>query len=75
MVATLLNNAGVSESIIALLRAAVAFLGTFFFLKWMMPYLPSDQGREYAVDGALSKGKARGAGIPCGPGNAYRIFG
>lgn len=48
---------------IALLRAAVAFLGTFFFLKWMMPYLPSDQGREYAVDGALSKGKARGAGI------------
>ena len=28
-----------------------------------MPYLPSDQGREYAVDGALSKGKARGAGI------------
>ena len=63
MVATLLNNAGVSESIIALLRAAVAFLGTFFFLKWMMPYLPSDQGREYAVDGALSKGKARGAGI------------
>ncbi len=63
MVATLLNNAGVSESMIALLRAAVAFLGTFFFLKWMMPYLPSDQGREYAVDGALSKGKARGAGI------------
>lgn len=63
MVATLLNNAGVSESIIALLRSAVAFLGTFFFLKWMMPYLPSDQGREYAVDGALSKGKARGAGI------------
>ena len=63
MVATLLNNAGVSESIIALLRAAVAFFGTFFFLKWMMPYLPSDQGREYAVDGALSKGKARGAGI------------
>lgn len=63
MVATLLNNAGVSESIIALLRAAVAFLGTFFFLKLMMPYLPSDQGREYAVDGALSKGKARGAGI------------
>lgn len=63
MVATLLNNAGVSESMIALLRAAVAFLDTFFFLKWMMPYLPSDQGREYAVDGALSKGKARGAGI------------
>ena len=63
MVATLLNNAGVSESMIALLRVAVAFLGTFFFLKWMMPYLPSDQGREYAVDGALSKGKARGAGI------------
>lgn len=63
MVATLLNNAGVSESMIALLRAAVAFLGTFFFLKWMMPYLPSDQGREYAVDGALSRGKARGAGI------------
>lgn len=41
----------------------VAFIGTFFMTKVCMDILPTDLGREFAVDGAKSKGKPRGAGI------------
>ncbi|MGN0601909.1 MAG: phospho-N-acetylmuramoyl-pentapeptide-transferase [Oscillospiraceae bacterium] len=40
-----------------------SFALTFFALKFFMRVLPKDQGRQYAVNGALSEGKPRGAGI------------
>lgn len=41
----------------------VTFLAGFFSLKYLMRLLPKDQGREFAVNGKLSEGKPRGAGI------------
>lgn len=43
--------------------AAAAFLITLAGLTLGRRFLPKDQGREFAVNGALSKGKARGAGL------------
>lgn len=44
-----------------------AFLGAFFIsflnIKYFKRILPKDQGRAFAVNGALSEGKPRGAGI------------
>ena len=49
---------------IALMTMFLAsFLLTFFSLKLFRRVLPKDQGREFAVNGSLSEGKARGAGI------------
>ena len=45
------------------LLAVGSFLITFLSLKLFMRVLPKDQGREFAVNGALSEGKPRGAGI------------
>ena len=42
---------------------AVSFLMAFFAKKYFMKLLPKDQGRKLAVNGALSEGKPRGAGI------------
>ena len=42
---------------------AVTFLLTFFSIKFLKKKLPQDMGRAFAVNGANSKGKARGAGI------------
>lgn len=39
------------------------FFTTLFLLRKFMHKLPCDEGRDYAVDGKLSKGKPRGAGI------------
>ena len=36
---------------------------TFFAIKTGLDRLPKDQGRKYAVNGELSKGKPRGAGL------------
>ncbi len=44
------------------LFCASALIG-FFSIKYFMKLLPKDQGREFAVNGALSEGKPRGAGI------------
>lgn len=46
-----------------LVTAAAAFLLTLGGLVLGRQFLPKDQGREFAVNGALSKGKARGAGL------------
>lgn len=46
-----------------LLMTASAFLLTLAGLVLGCRFLPKDQGREFAVNGALSKGKARGAGL------------
>lgn len=41
----------------------LAFFLTCLSLKLFMDKLPRDGGRKYAINGALSKGKPRGAGI------------
>ncbi|MBR7083805.1 MAG: phospho-N-acetylmuramoyl-pentapeptide-transferase [Oscillospiraceae bacterium] len=46
-----------------LLSAVISFVLTFGGIELGSKFLPKDQGREFAVNGALSKGKARGAGI------------
>ena len=43
--------------------AIVAFAATIILMKLLAPKLPHDQGRAFAVEGALSKGKVRGAGL------------
>lgn len=45
------------------LAVGATFLITFFALKFFMRFLPKDQGRQFAVNGALSEGKPRGAGL------------
>lgn len=45
------------------ITAGIAFLMGFLSLKYFMKILPKDHGREFAVNGALSEGKPRGAGI------------
>ena len=48
---------------IAFLGLILAFLLTCFLLKTLQNILPRDGGRAFAVNGALSQGKPRGAGI------------
>lgn len=48
---------------IAMLGVLVAFVLTFLMLRFPLPFLPTDQGRAFAVNGALSKGKLRGVGL------------
>ena len=43
--------------------AIVAFAATIILMKLLAPKLPHDQGRAFAVEGALSKGKVRGVGL------------
>ena len=40
-----------------------AFALTFFAIKIGIARLPKDQGRKYAINGELAKGKPRGAGL------------
>ena len=47
----------------SILLFGVSFLLPFFAFKYGMRFLPKDQGREFAVNGKLSEGKPRGAGI------------
>ncbi|WP_051209319.1 phospho-N-acetylmuramoyl-pentapeptide-transferase [Butyrivibrio sp. WCD3002] len=47
----------------AAIAMAVAFLLTFITLNMRFGFLPQDQGRAFAINGALSKGKLRGVGI------------
>lgn len=48
---------------IAMVGVLFAFILTFFCLRFPFSFLPKDQGREFAVNGALSKGKIRGVGL------------
>ncbi len=45
------------------LGALFGFFATFLMTKYLMHKLPADEGRDFAVDGKLSKGKPRGAGL------------
>lgn len=40
-----------------------AFVATLILMKLLADKLPHDQGRAFAVEGTLSKGKVRGAGL------------
>ena len=50
-------------SIIAFVGVLFAFDATCFAIAKWNKYLPSDHGRQFAHDGALSAGKPRGAGL------------
>ncbi len=51
------------SNVIMLIGVAVAFAATIIFHNLFKDRLPHDQGRAFAVEGQLSKGKARGSGI------------
>jgi phospho-N-acetylmuramoyl-pentapeptide-transferase len=46
-----------------LVSVLAAFILTFFAIKIGISRLPKDQGRKYAINGELAKGKPRGAGL------------
>lgn len=48
---------------VLLLGAVFAFVFTLILMNKLSDKLPHDQGRAFAVDGSLSKGKVRGVGI------------
>ena len=56
-------NQYLSEAQILGIGALVTFAITFLALKFPLPFLPVDKGREYALNGELSKGKVRGVGL------------
>lgn len=51
------------QSRINVLAVLVSFGMTFLVIDVFRDKLPQDHGRQFAVNGALSKGKARGAGL------------
>jgi phospho-N-acetylmuramoyl-pentapeptide-transferase len=61
MINNILNS--VPANIIALAGLIFAFVVTCLLLAKCNDRLPKDQGREFAVNGALSAGKPRGAGF------------
>ncbi|WP_051204528.1 phospho-N-acetylmuramoyl-pentapeptide-transferase [Butyrivibrio sp. VCD2006] len=48
---------------VAAIGMMVSFVLTFLTLNMKFSFLPQDQGRAFAINGALSKGKLRGVGI------------
>ena len=52
-----------NTTLVLLVPMLCSFLIAFFSLKVFKRILPKDQGRAFAVNGALSEGKPRGAGI------------
>ena len=52
-----------NTTLVLLVPMLCSFLIAFFSLKFLKRILPKDQGRAFAVNGALSEGKPRGAGI------------
>lgn len=52
-----------NTTLVLLVPMLCSFLIVFFSLKFFKRILPKDQGRAFAVNGALSEGKPRGAGI------------
>lgn len=51
------------SNIVLIAGIVVAFALTIILMKALADKLPHDQGRAFAVDGALSKGKVRGTGL------------
>lgn len=52
-----------NTTLVLLVPMLCSFLIAFFSLKFFKRILPKDQGRAFAVNGTLSEGKPRGAGI------------
>ena len=52
-----------SANQVIMIGMLVAFVLTFLCLRFPFSFLPKDHGREYAINGALSKGKIRGVGL------------
>lgn len=52
-----------NTTLVLLVPMLCSFLIAFFSLKFFKRILPKDQGRAFAVNGELSEGKPRGAGI------------
>ena len=52
-----------NTTLVLLVPMLCSFLVAFFSLKFFKRILPKDEGRAFAVNGALSEGKPRGAGI------------
>lgn len=52
-----------NTTLVLLVPMLCSFLIAFFSLKFFKRILPKDQGRAFAVNGALSEGKPRGSGI------------
>lgn len=52
-----------SPTRVTILAVLVSFGLTYLAIEGFRNKLPQDQGRQFAVNGALSKGKARGAGL------------
>ena len=46
-----------------LVSVLLSFVLTFFAIKIGIARLPKDQGRKFAVNGEVAKGKPRGAGL------------
>ncbi|MGN0165830.1 MAG: phospho-N-acetylmuramoyl-pentapeptide-transferase [Lachnospiraceae bacterium] len=64
MLTYLLDSAqGSYERFFVLACLVFSFILTIFLLKALRTQLPVDGGRKFAVNGALSQGKPRGAGI------------
>ncbi len=61
MIFNLLNMT--DEKLQLLISAVISFVLTLGGILCFTKFLPKDQGKELAFNGALSKGKARGAGI------------
>lgn len=58
-----LLNQFLNPNQILMLGMLVTFVLTFLLLKHPFPFLPSDHGRDFAVNGNLSRGKLRGVGL------------
>lgn len=52
-----------NEKLVYALLILFSFFSVFILLKVFKNKLPADQGRDFAFNGKLSRGKARGAGI------------
>ncbi len=58
-----LLNGYIPAAGILTIAVALCLVATYLFLRFPPAFLPKDQGRAFAVNGALSKGKTRGVGL------------
>lgn len=58
----ILDNFTNVEQYIAI-ASILSFVICFILLKLKLPFLPKDKGRDFAVNGEVSKGKIRGVGL------------
>ncbi|SFG52525.1 phospho-N-acetylmuramoyl-pentapeptide-transferase [Lachnospiraceae bacterium C7] len=59
----MLNFMNLNNTLVTIIGVIFTFFATFIATAKLKEFLPHDQGRAFAVDGAKSAGKPRGAGI------------